>query len=94
MLRKISLIKKLFKFIIIFQDTEEKSKEISATLDKSSEVKSEESTTSSSAVVKIENDLSLKIDTQDDSTVSKILYSTFVLKKPMSITLIKEKKKI
>lgn len=57
----------IYLFIyIIFKDTDEKPKEITATLDKLDETKSEESIT----IVKTENELSVKSDAQEESIVS------------------------
>lgn len=59
-------------FINILKDAEEKPKETPATTDdKPIEIKSEESTVTSP--VKIENELSAKIDTPEETTVSKII---------------------
>lgn len=59
-------------FINILEDPEEKPKETPATTDdKPIEIKSEESTVTSP--VKMENELSAKIDTPEETTVSKII---------------------
>jgi len=59
-------------FINILKDPEEKPKETPATTDdKPIEIKSEESTVTSP--VKIENELSAKIDTPEETTVSNII---------------------
>jgi len=61
----------LLFIIIIFKDLEEKLKETPATTDdKPIEIKSEEST--DKPLVKIENELSAKVDTPEETTVSKI----------------------
>lgn len=52
---------------IIFKDTDEKSKEIPANIEKSNEIKSEESTTP--IVVKEENELSTKADNEEETKV-------------------------
>lgn len=66
------LLLNCYLFINILEDPEEKPKETPATTDdKPIEIKSEESTVTSP--VKMENELSAKIDTPEETTVSKII---------------------
>lgn len=65
----------LFIYNFFLKDPEEKSKEITATPDdKPVEIKSEEGT--DTTPVKIENEVSAKIDTPEETTVSKIVLQT------------------
>lgn len=64
-------------FIIVFKETDEKSKETTATSDsKSSDVKPDEGTNTNS-VIKLENEATEKTDIQEESNVSSLLKNFF-----------------